>query len=494
MRYSNRITTFIVHPVSVFILLLTVIPLIISPSENIVADSDGLVEIVNEVGYIEFAAFGIGTRGDPDTDTGAGEGTFDVAIEREMIAVREAHLVWTGRSEDYGQPNIYDDDGVMVSINGSAPVNVMADLQFRQDPWFRGTRGEVVQLHESGDISELIADLIPVGGHYVGDITFTVTDQEHGTSAVGKRPDYDLNYGVGAWIVYEYEGADGELLSEIYLYEGQDSFFRLWTPPRGPHTEVQCVTFDPADFERDVDTTHLVSGVDLRADVRGQRSNAFWYLTGNGDVPTYDSPEPGIINAPGAIGYEPNDGEYPLHSSEGLEWDNFEPENFIKIPANDSWACFQIESGDSQFLAGITDDRLPASGMWNFFGIRMPSVIPPPDPSAVTLTSFTGARSDELTATLNWATAEEIDNFGYNVYRSESDNFAEAELIHFEATAVFGGNGPGATYQHMDTVPSYGQYYYWLEDVDTEGVKTVHGPVLVNISRTRSIYIPLIMN
>lgn len=493
MWYSKDRLNRMGHTWWLLLLIFLFSSLLFVSSSQTSADSNGLVEIVRDVGYVEFAAHGIGTRGNPDTDVGAGEGTFAVLIEKEMVAVQQAHLIWTGRSEDYGQPDIYDDNGVMLSINGSTPVNITADLQFKQDPWFKGTRGEVVQLHESSDITSLIADLIPPSGSYTGDIIFSVTDQEHGTSAIGKRPDYDLNYGVGAWIVYEYTGSPGELYSEVIMYEGQDSFFRLWTPPRGPHSDVQCVSFPSVDYDREVETTHLVSGVDLRADVGGMRSSAFWYLTGEGTKPTFASPVPGIINAPGAIGFRPRDGQYALHSSAGLEWDNFEPKNFVTVPAFHTWICFQIESGDSQDLAGLGNAHYPASGMWNFFGIRMPSSVPPPPPTAVTLTSFDGRHRGGLIAEISWRSAEEINNFGYNLYRGSTTLFSDAGLIHFEPTAVSGGTGPGTQYQYIDTVPNYGTWLYWLEDVDTEGTKTLHGPVAVHVSRTKTLFLPRII-
>ncbi len=482
----------------IFLLLLIITPLFIFTPNSTSADTAGLQLIMQETGYLDFVALGVGTRGDPITSAGVGEGQFSLDIQKDMIAVREARVIWTGRSEDYGQANIYDDDGIMLSINGAAPVNIMAEAQYVQDPWFTISNGnEVVQLHESADITALIQDLIPNGGFYTGLIDFEVTDQEHGLQSMGKNPDYDLNYGAGVWIAYEYIGAPDEPLSEVLMYEGQDSFFRNWTPPAGPHSDVQCVSFPASVEDRVVEMFHLVSGVDLLADPGGKRSNAFWYSTGTGAPPTFNSPEPGIIAQPGAIGFVPPYDNYPLYSSAELEWDNFSTENFIQIPSGNEWACFQIESGDSMNLAGQgLNAHLAASGMWNFFGIRMPSddPPPPPPPTAVTLTSFTVQHQAQNTARINWQTEQEISNFGYNLYRNSTSDFGTSEFVHFEPTKVDGGTGPGASYQYDDVVPQVGKWWYWLEDVETGGEKTLHGPRIVDITQFLKQYLPLIRN
>ena len=63
---------------------------------------------------------------------------------------------------------------------------------------------------------------------------------------------------------------------------------------------------------------------------------------------------------------------------------------------------------------------------------------------------------DGQTVVLNWATAEEVDNYGFNLYRAPVDDFAQAELIHFEPSAIQGGTGSGATYRYLDTLPVEG--------------------------------------
>ena len=101
-----------------------------------------------------------------------------------------------------------------------------------------------------------------------------------------------------------------------------------------------------------------------------------------------------------------------------------------------------------------------------------------PVPLAVELLYFVSSRREQ-TVVLRWATAEEVDNFGFNLYRASVDNFWKAELIHFEPSAIEGGTGAGAIYQHVDTPPAPGLWWYWLVDVDTRGIQASHSPSVV---------------
>ena len=95
------------------------------------------------------------------------------------------------------------------------------------------------------------------------------------------------------------------------------------------------------------------------------------------------------------------------------------------------------------------------------------------------------------TVVLNWATAEEVDNYGFNLYRAPVDDFAQAELIHFEPSAIQGGTGSGATYRYLDTPPVQGTWWYWLADIDTHGIQTLYNPsVAIAVQLHFQIYLP----
>jgi len=116
-------------------------------------------------------------------------------------------------------------------------------------------------------------------------------------------------------------------------------------------------------------------------------------------------------------------------------------------------------------------------------------------PTAVELLYFRVDKVSGKQVHLAWATAVEIDNFGFNLYRAPVNDFSRAHLIHFEPSAI-GGSGPGATYGYMDTVPSNGVWWYWLADLDTQGHETRHAPVSAAVGLDallpHRIYLPLI--
>jgi hypothetical protein len=99
-------------------------------------------------------------------------------------------------------------------------------------------------------------------------------------------------------------------------------------------------------------------------------------------------------------------------------------------------------------------------------------------PLAVTLADFT-ARAGRGHVRLAWETASEIDNLGFNLYRSERVASPEALLAFVPSQAP--GSSVGAAYEWVDFKVTPGvTYWYWLEDVDVYGVTTLHGPVRVD--------------
>ncbi len=106
--------------------------------------------------------------------------------------------------------------------------------------------------------------------------------------------------------------------------------------------------------------------------------------------------------------------------------------------------------------------------------------------TAVTLTSFDAAWTESRTrdgstpaVKLTWETASEVDNLGFNVYRGSSADGPWTKLNrNLIPSQVPPGSPTGATYEWTDTRVRSGQrYYYLLEDVDTAGTGTQHGPV-----------------
>ena len=106
-------------------------------------------------------------------------------------------------------------------------------------------------------------------------------------------------------------------------------------------------------------------------------------------------------------------------------------------------------------------------------------------PTVISLAEFK-ATPGSGKVTLIWITASEIDTAGFNIYRSTEENGAY-EKINSALIKATGSPGAGATYQFVDSaVKNRKTYWYKLEDIDTSGKATVHGPVsatpkLINI-------------
>ncbi len=117
--------------------------------------------------------------------------------------------------------------------------------------------------------------------------------------------------------------------------------------------------------------------------------------------------------------------------------------------------------------------------------VPTPTLEPTPEPSptvpptAVELTFFKARVSDDGSVLLKWRTATEVDNAGFNVYRSKREN-GSYKQINSTLIPAEGDSTSGASYRYKDT-PGEGTFYYKLEDVDANGASTMHGPVRVRV-------------
>jgi hypothetical protein len=105
----------------------------------------------------------------------------------------------------------------------------------------------------------------------------------------------------------------------------------------------------------------------------------------------------------------------------------------------------------------------------------------PTTPLAITLASFEATgQIDRIVIT--WETVSELQNAGFNLYRSDNDydigERLNAELIPSQAP----GSAQGFAYQFDDFDVTPGQtYWYTLEDVEFLGSTALHGPVSASL-------------
>jgi hypothetical protein len=111
------------------------------------------------------------------------------------------------------------------------------------------------------------------------------------------------------------------------------------------------------------------------------------------------------------------------------------------------------------------------------------------DPTAVTLMSFTAIVEKKPTdaatksVILSWKTTSEVDNLGFNLYRTSSANGARTRInAALIPTLVHPGSPFGVVYLYKDTgLINNTIYYYWLESVDNHGNSDLTGPVVVKL-------------
>ncbi|MBM4403647.1 MAG: DUF2341 domain-containing protein [Candidatus Cloacimonetes bacterium] len=102
------------------------------------------------------------------------------------------------------------------------------------------------------------------------------------------------------------------------------------------------------------------------------------------------------------------------------------------------------------------------------------------DPLPISLSSFTATFTAEYFVTLKWITESETNCLGYYIYRGRSNLFGYSEIITPLIQAHNTVNQQVYTYTDSE-IPEEGTYYYWLQNVDFDGVWNIHGPVMVNV-------------
>jgi hypothetical protein len=102
---------------------------------------------------------------------------------------------------------------------------------------------------------------------------------------------------------------------------------------------------------------------------------------------------------------------------------------------------------------------------------------------AVTLADFHAVQQGDAIL-VTWETASELDNRGFNLYRGTSPAGWDRQLNTALIPSQSQGSPSGFVYtwlDDVDLVPGT-SYYYWLQDVDTSGAMTMHGPVSVDFT------------
>jgi hypothetical protein len=100
---------------------------------------------------------------------------------------------------------------------------------------------------------------------------------------------------------------------------------------------------------------------------------------------------------------------------------------------------------------------------------------PTPPPSAVDLDYFRADYDFYVGTRLSWGTGSELDSLEFNIYRAENVWGPRYLVNQWPIPAKHPGTAQGADYEFVD--PYANGFLYWLEDVDSGGQATLHGPV-----------------
>lgn len=119
-------------------------------------------------------------------------------------------------------------------------------------------------------------------------------------------------------------------------------------------------------------------------------------------------------------------------------------------------------------------------------------------PTKITLLSFSAHyatdKNGSRRAVLTWKTGGEAHNLGFNIYRDLNGTKVRMNpsVIAGSALLMKGAlpKHSGKSYAWMDPSAPVSGASYWLEDIDINGTRTMHGPVLVSISTSSDMTVP----
>ncbi len=100
----------------------------------------------------------------------------------------------------------------------------------------------------------------------------------------------------------------------------------------------------------------------------------------------------------------------------------------------------------------------------------------------VSLSSFTASYQNNSTS-ICWQTQSETENQGWNIYRSDSENFGQSVKINYDLIPGSGTTSIATDYHYNDDFEAQNNenYWYWLEHISFSGVSELSEPIIVEI-------------
>ncbi len=104
-------------------------------------------------------------------------------------------------------------------------------------------------------------------------------------------------------------------------------------------------------------------------------------------------------------------------------------------------------------------------------------------PLPVVLSSFYSTSTNN-TSVLHWATQSEVENQGWNIYRSNSESLTQSMIVNDEGMITAAGTTTEPTeYTFTDPYPLLvgTNYWYWIESISFFGESEIFGPISLTI-------------
>jgi N-acetylneuraminic acid mutarotase len=128
------------------------------------------------------------------------------------------------------------------------------------------------------------------------------------------------------------------------------------------------------------------------------------------------------------------------------------------MPFNLAWFASAVVNNKIYVISGSADWLTGDGSVWEYDPSQDPTETP------VELTSFT-ASSNGKNVTLNWSTASEINNYGFEVQRCKNENkFFTIGFVNGKGTTTQNQN-----YTFIDNSLNSGKYCYRLKQIDYDG-------------------------
>ncbi len=101
----------------------------------------------------------------------------------------------------------------------------------------------------------------------------------------------------------------------------------------------------------------------------------------------------------------------------------------------------------------------------------------------IELSSFTAILTSQLFVNLTWVTQTETQVLGFNIHRANTNNYADAYRVN-QMIIPATNTSSQHTYNFVDeeNLQVNNRYYYWLENIDMNGMSTLYGPQWVTIT------------